>query len=106
LEQTKIRNDADQHPHQISNNQSDTSPSRLSGTSFGPPDPSAPVKEFLRSLNPNLERLLPRFCELGIEDHETLLAFKSWSAGEREELLKAHLNKFQLLAVQNCFRKI
>ena len=68
-------------------------------------DPSAPVKEFLRSLNPNLECLLPRFRELGIEDLETLLAFKTWSPRQREELLRGDLNKLQLLAVQNFLRK-
>jgi len=56
-------------------------------------------------LNPSLERLFPRFSELGIEDLETLLAFKSWSPEERVELLKADLNKLQLLAVQNFLRK-
>jgi hypothetical protein len=67
-------------------------------------DPSAPVKEFLRSLNPNLERLLPRFRELGIEDLETLLAFKTWNSDEREELLRGDLNRLQLLAVQNFLK--
>lgn len=68
-------------------------------------DPSAPVQEFLRSLNPNLEQLLPRFRELGIEDVETLLAFKTWTVDEREELLRGELNKLQLLAVQNFLKK-
>jgi hypothetical protein len=69
------------------------------------PDPSAPVKEFLRSLNPSLEHLLDRFRELGIENLETLLAFKTWSTDERQELFKGELNKLQLLAVQNFLRK-
>jgi glutaredoxin 2 len=64
-------------------------------------DHSAPVREFLRSSNPNLESLLPRFCELGIEDFETLRAFKTWTSDEREELLLGgHFNKLQRLAVQ------
>jgi hypothetical protein len=92
----------------ISDDKENIPTSRLSATSsrpIPPPDPSEPVREFLRSLIPNLEHLLPRFCKLGIEDLETLLAFKAWSRNEREELLVADLNKFQLLAVQNFFRK-
>jgi hypothetical protein len=70
-----------------------------------PDDSSAPVKRFLGSLNPSLERLLPIFHKLGIEDFETLHAFKTWSPDEREELLRDDLNKFQLLAVQNFLRR-
>jgi hypothetical protein len=68
-------------------------------------DPSTPVKEFLRSLNPSLEHLVARFCELGIENLETLLAFKTWRPEEQEKLLKGELNKFQILAVQNFLLK-
>jgi hypothetical protein len=64
-----------------------------------------PVQKFLRSLNPSLERLLPRFRELGIEDVETLLAFKTWTVDEREELLRGEVNKLQLLAIQNFLKK-
>lgn len=68
-------------------------------------DPSAPVKKFLRGLNPNLEHLLPYFRDLGVENLETLQALKTWSDDEREELFTGCLNKMQILAVQNFIRK-
>jgi len=91
-------------PTTTSNDKENASPAH------GPPsmsadDPSAPVREFLRSLKPNLESLLPRFCELGVEDFATLSAFKAWTSDEREELLGEHFNKLQRLAVQIPLRK-
>lgn len=67
-------------------------------------DPSAPVKEFLRSLNPNLEYLLKHFDKLGIKDHRSLSVFKAYSTRARERFLReGQFNLLERFAVDNFF---
>jgi len=73
-------------------------------------DPSAPVREFLQSLNPDLEHRLDQFVALGIKDHLSLLAFKSWPTPRRDLLLSmsegpGKLEPLERVAVGNYFWK-
>lgn len=56
-------------------------------------------------MNPPLEHVLPRFIEIGIEDQETLVAFRSWSPEDREQLMEGELNKLQRQVVQNAINR-
>lgn len=46
-------------------------------------DPFSPVLHFLRSLNPSLEELAPRFRKAGIKNTQRLRAVASWEAKRR-----------------------
>lgn len=64
------------------------------------PHPSEPVRDFLRSVKPNLEHLLARFEKMGINNEASLSVLKSWPPEYLERFLKTHLNPFQVAAVQ------
>jgi hypothetical protein len=71
--------------------------------SMPPPDNSAPVVQFLRSLDPTLEHLLDLFITLGIRDGQTLASFQRLSKENRDSLLRGKLNDLQLLGLDIYF---
>lgn len=68
-----------------------------------PPNDSALVAQFLRSLDPTLEHLLDLFINLGVRDAETLASFQRLSKENRDSLLRGKLNDLQLLGLNIYF---
>ncbi|KIJ69253.1 hypothetical protein HYDPIDRAFT_105852 [Hydnomerulius pinastri MD-312] len=61
---------------------------------------SSPVKAFLRSMQPNLEKHLDEFIALGMTDQDTLEAFLAWPRGEQEAWLLKESIHLQLTSIQ------
>ncbi|KZP12601.1 hypothetical protein FIBSPDRAFT_936849 [Athelia psychrophila] len=65
------------------------------------PSRSAPVQDFLRSLQPSMEHYLPLFLSWGIQDEAALLSLKQWSSEEQDSFFAEKFSRFQIYAIKN-----
>jgi hypothetical protein len=70
------------------------------------PDPSRPVKEFLRSLDYNLEVLFDEFVDAGIKDDATLMIFKKLGDEDKVQFLMEdmRLDRLQRFVLRKCLK--
>lgn len=68
-------------------------------------DPSRPVKEFLRSLDYNLDVLFDEFVHAGIKNDATLMIFKKLSDKDKEQFMDdMRLDRLQKFVLRKCLK--